>query len=231
MIAGAGKSISEAIEMAKIAEGNGVNGILLMPPYLTESPPKGLMKYVETILNNTSLPLIYYNRGNGVLGPLEIHELAHSCPNFLGVKDGTGNLQQLNEIIQLTRGRLEFIGGVPTAEIIAEAYLAIGVTTYSSAVFNFVPQLALRFYKAIRSEENVVIKKLLEHFFTPFISLRKRKTGYSVSLIKSGAKIVNRPGGNTRYPLEMPSEEEEETLKKIILSGSAVLKSIDKNGV
>lgn len=227
LIAGTGKSIAEAIEMAQIAEDNGVNGLLLMPPYLTECPPNGLMKYAQTILNNTKLPVIYYNRANGVLGVDQIQELAYLCPNLVGIKDGTGNLQQLNEIIQLTRGRLEFIGGVPTAEIIAQAYMAIGVSTYSSAVFNFVPQLALRFYEAIRSQDNTVVQKLLKHFFIPFIALRKRKIGYGVSLIKSGAKIAQRPGGNTRFPLEMPTADEENSLRQIITSVNEILNLID----
>ena len=47
--------------------------------------------------------------------------------------------------------RLTYLGGMPTAELFAEAYLGAGFTTYSSAVFNFVPGLAVRFYKLLRA--------------------------------------------------------------------------------
>ena len=47
--------------------------------------------------------------------------------------------------------RLTYIGGLPTAETFALPYLEMGVTTYSSAVFNFVPEFATDFYAAVRA--------------------------------------------------------------------------------
>lgn len=46
--------------------------------------------------------------------------------------------------------RMTYLGGMPTAELFAEAYLGAGFTTYASAVFNFVPALAMEFYAALR---------------------------------------------------------------------------------
>ena len=104
--------------------------------------------------------------------------------------------------------RLVYIGGVPTAEIFAEAYVSIGVNTYSSAVFNFVPEMAVTFYKELRKGNKDVVKQITNDFFIPFVDLRDRKAGYAVSLIKAGAAIVGRPAGNVRAPLVMPTNEE-----------------------
>ncbi len=223
MISSVGRSIPEAIAFAKIAEKAGMNALLLMPPYLTECPPDGAYLYAKTIMDNTSLPVIYYNRSNGILSAEYIQKLADQCDNFIGLKDGTGNMQELNDTIKTVGNRLSYIGGVPTAEIIAEAYLSIGVNTYSSAVFNFVPELANLFYKSLRAGNKEVVANILRDFYIPFVRLRNKKKGYAVSLIKAGAKIIDRPAGEVRPPLTMPTKEETEALEKIIRQSSQLL--------
>lgn len=216
VISSIGRSIPEAIELAKIAERAGIDGLLLMPPYLTSCPPDGAMAYAKAILNNTSLPVIYYNRANGILPPHYLQELADACPNLIGLKDGAGNMQDLNDTIKSLGDRLVYIGGVPTAEIISEAYLSIGVNTYSSAVFNFVPDLAIHYYKALRAGNQKVVNEILKSFFIPFIRLRSKKKGYAVSLIKAGAKLIGKNAGDVRPPLVMPSPEETAELQELI---------------
>jgi 5-dehydro-4-deoxyglucarate dehydratase len=216
MISSVGRSIPEAIAFAKIAEEAGMNALLLMPPYLTECPPDGIYQYARTIMDNTSLPVIYYNRGNGVLSSDYVQKLADTCENFIGLKDGTGNMQELNDTIKSVGNRLSYIGGVPTAEIIAEAYLSIGVNTYSSAVFNFVPELANLFYESLRAGNKAIVATLLQQFYIPFVRLRNRKQGYAVSLIKAGATLIGRPAGDVRPPLTMPTPEEIQQLETII---------------
>lgn len=216
VISSVGRSIPEALEFAKMAEEAGVDGLLLMPPYLTGCPQDGLIEYAKTIINGTKLPVVYYNRSNGILSANAILQLANECPNLVGLKDGTGNMQDLNDTIKTVGDRLTYIGGVPTAEIISEAYLSIGVNTYSSAVFNFVPELALAYYKALRKGDSDKVKSILKEFFIPFVRLRSKKAGYAVSLIKAGADIIGKPAGSVRAPLVMPSEEEKNELQFLI---------------
>ena len=216
VISSVGRSISDAIAHAKIAEEAGINALLLFPPYLTECPQEGVYEYAKTIIDNTTLPVIYYNRGNGVLTTPVVLKLAANCENFIGLKDGTGNIQDLNDIIKTVGDRLSYIGGVPTAEVIAEAYLSIGVNTYSSAAFNFVPELALQFYKSLRAGDKESVSNMMRLFFIPLVRLRGKKNGYAVSLIKAGAKIIGKSGGNVRPPLTMPTQEEITELESII---------------
>lgn len=216
VISSVGRSVKEAIAFAKIAEQAGVDALLLFPPYLTECPQDGVYEYAKTILDNTTLPVIYYNRGNGVLSAQYIEKLAAACPNLIGLKDGTGNMQDLNDTIKTVGKRLSYIGGVPTAEIIAEAYLSIGVNTYSSAAFNFVPELANKFYKSLRSGDTATVARITKEFYIPLVRLRSKKNGYAVSLIKAGATLIGKTAGNVRAPLTMPTPAEVEELKKII---------------
>jgi len=223
VISSVGRSIPEAIEFAAIAEKAGINALLLMPPYLTDSPQDGIYEYARTIIEHTKLPVIYYNRSNGVLSSEYVRKLAASCPNLIGLKDGTGNIQELNDTIKTNGDRLVYIGGVPTAEIISEAYLSIGVNTYSSAVFNFVPELANFFYKSLRTGDHEKVNLIIKDFFIPFIRLRNRNKGYAVSLIKAGVEIIGRGAGSVRAPLTMPTTKEIAELKQIITNAHQIM--------
>jgi 5-dehydro-4-deoxyglucarate dehydratase len=172
---------------------------------------------LKQLFKSTSLPVIYYNRSNKVLTMEYIKKLADACPNLIGLKDGTGNMQDLNDTIKTIGKRLSYIGGVPTAEIIAEAYLSIGVNTYSSAAFNFVPELANLFYKSLRAGDKATVAKITQQFYIPFVRLRGKKNGYAVSLIKAGAKIIGKSAGDVRAPLTMPTAAEVAALEQIIL--------------
>ncbi len=216
VIASAGLSVETGKAFAKAAEEAGADGILLMPPYLTECPQDGLVKYAKQICDSTSLAMIYYNRGNGILNAESAQKLADQCSNLVGLKDGKGDIQLLNKIVKTVGDRLVYVGGVPTAEIFAEAYLSIGVNTYSSAVFNFVPDMAVKFYNALRSGDSATVKQITNDFFIPFVDLRDHKAGYAVSLIKAGAAIIGRPAGDVRAPLEMPKREEQQMLEALI---------------
>ena len=216
VISSTGKSVREGIRMAAIAEKAGVDALLLFPPYLTECPQDGVVEYARQIISSTSLPVIYYNRANGTLSASNIEKLAAACPNLIGLKDGTGNIQELNDTIRTVGNRLSYIGGVPTAEIMAEAYLSIGVNTYSSAAFNFVPELANKFYKALRSGNKSIVEQITKDFYIPLVRMRGRKNGYAVSLIKAGAEIIGRTAGAVRPPLSMPTAAEYEELKELI---------------
>lgn len=220
VISSVGRSIPEAIAFAKMAEKAGINALLLFPPYLTECPQDGVFEYAKTIIQNTTLPVIYYNRGNGVLSTQYIQKLADACPNFIGLKDGTGNMQDLNDTIKTVGKRLSYIGGVPTAEIIAEAYLSIGVNTYSSAAFNFVPELANKFYHSLRAGDTEAVAAITKSFYIPLVRLRSKKNGYAVSLIKAGAKIIGKSAGDVRPPLSMPTEADYAELEQIIKANS-----------
>jgi 5-dehydro-4-deoxyglucarate dehydratase len=84
----------------------------------------------------------------------------------------------------------------------------MGVTTYSSAVFNFVPEFATAFYAAVRRRDHATIQAGLKHFILPLIAIRNRKKGYAVSMIKAGMKVIGRDSGPVRPPLTDLNEAE-----------------------
>lgn len=201
VIAPAGGGTAVSIEYCQAAEAAGADGILLLPPYLTEAAKDGVAAHVEAICKSTKLGVIVYNRANQRLDEVELEKLAERCPNLVGYKDGLGDIELMTRIYARLGDRFTYIGGLPTAETFALPYLEMGVTTYSSAIFNFVPQFAVDFYNAVRARDHAKVYADLNKFVLPYIALRNRKQGYAVSIVKAGMKIVGRDAGPVRTPL------------------------------
>jgi 5-dehydro-4-deoxyglucarate dehydratase len=216
IIAGCGYGTSLAVETAKIVEEAGADGILLLPHYLTEAPQEGIYAHVKAVCDSTGLGVILYNRANSVANADTVARLAEACPNLIGFKDGTGKVDLVRHVTARLGDRLCYIGGMPTHELFAEGFNGVGVTTYSSAVFNFVPELAQRFYRAMRARDKAVMEGILHTFFFPFAALRDRKAGYPVSIIKAGVELAGFAPGPVRPPLVDLTGEEREILQGLI---------------
>lgn len=97
-----------------------------------------------------------------------------------------------------------------------EAHTFGSGVTYSSAVFNFVPELARRFFEALRAGDKITTDAILEYFFLPFARFRDRAAGYAVSAIKAGAALIGHDPGPVRPPLTDFSHDERRTLVALI---------------
>lgn len=201
IIAAAAYGTRIAAEMARNAEKNGAAGLLLLPHYLTETSVEGVCRHVEAVCAATGLGVIVYNRNVCKLNAGALERLADKCPNLVGFKDGVGEIENMVTIRRRLGDRFAYLGGLPTAEVYAEAYKAMGVDVYSSAVFNFIPRTALAFFKAVTENDRETTSKLLNDFFLPYIAIRNRVPGYAVSIVKAGASIVDRSAGPVRAPL------------------------------
>jgi len=206
IIAGAGGPTRFAIECAQTAEKAGAHGILLMPHYMTEASQEGLAAHVEAVCRSVDFGVVIYNRGVS-------RERNH---NLVGFKDGVGDIEGMAAMFLTMGERLAYLGGLPTAEVYAAAYKALGTPVYSSAVFNFIPKTAIRFYEAVRNDDQATQHRLLKDFFMPYLKIRNRSAGYAVSIIKAGAKIVGHPAGPVRAPLADLKADEVEMLAELI---------------
>jgi 5-dehydro-4-deoxyglucarate dehydratase len=216
IIAGAGGGTTLAIKYAQEAERLGAQGILLLPHYLTEASQEGLVAHVEAVCKSVTFGVIVYNRGACRLTPASLKVLAERCPNLIGFKDGIGDIEAFVSIRRQLGDRYAYLGGLPTAEIFAGAYLAMGCPVYSSAVFNFIPRTAVEFYKAHAAGDTATTNRLIETFFLPYIELRNRGQGYAVSIVKAGATLVGHGAGPVRPPLSDLKAAEVDQLHALI---------------
>ncbi|ENA29830.1 MULTISPECIES: 5-dehydro-4-deoxyglucarate dehydratase [Pseudomonas] len=216
ILAGAGGPTRVAIQQAQEAERLGAQGILLLPHYLTEASPEGVAAHVEAVCKSVKFGVVVYNRNVCRLKPDQLEMLAERCPNLIGFKDGMGDIELMVSIRRRLGDRFTYLGGLPTAEVYAAAYKALGVPVYSSAVFNFVPKTAMDFYKAIAADDHETVGKLIDDFFLPYLDIRNRCAGYAVSIVKAGAKIAGYDAGPVRAPLTDLKPDEYERLAALM---------------
>ncbi|MED5621876.1 5-dehydro-4-deoxyglucarate dehydratase [Ideonella sp. BN130291] len=216
IVAGAGGGTTLAITYAQEAERVGAQGILLLPHYLTEATQEGLVAHVEAVCKSVKIGVIVYNRGACRLNADSLVRLAERCPNLIGFKDGLGDIERIVQIRQRLGERFVYVGGMPTHEVYAHAYKALGVPVYSSAVFNFVPRTAIEFYNAYAAGDTATTGRLLDEFFLPYLEIRNKGEGYAVSIVKAGATIVGHSAGPVRPPLSDLKPAEVEQLRVLI---------------
>ncbi len=221
ILAGAGGPTRTAIAFAREAERVGAQGVLLLPHYLTEASQEGLAAHVEAVCKSVNFGVVVYNRGACRLQADTLARLADRCPNLVGFKDGIGDIELMVTIRRKLGDRFTYLGGLPTAEVYAAAYKALGVPVYSSAVFNFIPKTAVEFYQAIANDDHATAGRLLDQFFLPYLEIRNRRAGYAVSIVKAGARLVGHDAGPVRAPLTDLTEEECAKLDALIKSVGA----------
>ncbi len=206
VLGSAGGSTKQAIQNAQDSEAAGAEGILLLPPYLTECDQEGLFQHVSAVCASTSTGVIVYNRANAIYSADTVARLADTHENFIGFKDATGNIEHLTKVYAKNGDRLFYLGGLPTAETFALPLLQLGMSTYSSAMYNFVPEFALDFYKDVRNQDHAAVTEKLTRFVLPYIDIRDRVNGYGVSIVKGGLKAIGRDAGSVRAPLQNLTE-------------------------
>lgn len=233
VVAGCGGGPRLARDFAVIAAECGAEGLLLLPPYLISSTPAGLVEHIRYVARATALPVTVYQRANAVLDEAAALALL-DIPTVTGIKDGLGDVDAMLRLVTAVRtsgharaAGFGFLNGLPTAELSVQAYEAIGVECYSSAVLCFAPDIATAFHRAVRAGDKHAVQTLLAAFYLPFVALRDERPGYAVSLVKAGARLSGLDMGSVRPPLLDATPEHEERLAAVIARGRAALATLE----
>ncbi len=115
VIAGTGSNSTDtAIYLSKEAVKYGADALLLVTPYYNKATQKGLIVHFTAVANSVSVPIILYNvpgRTGCNLLPQTVATLFKNVENIVGVKEASGNIAQVAEIMQLTDGKITMFSG------------------------------------------------------------------------------------------------------------------------
>jgi 4-hydroxy-tetrahydrodipicolinate synthase len=141
VIAGTGSNCTDtAIYLSKEAEENGADGLLVVTPYYNKATQKGLIAHYTAIANSVSLPIIMYNvpgrTGCNIL-PQTVATLVKNLDNIVGIKEASGNIAQIADIMCLTEGNIDLYSGCD--EMIVPA-MSLGGSGVISVVANVAPK-------------------------------------------------------------------------------------------
>ncbi|MBU8906468.1 5-dehydro-4-deoxyglucarate dehydratase [Desertibacillus haloalkaliphilus] len=213
---GVGGNLSQALEQTELSAKLGADGYLVLPPYLIEGEQEGIFNYLKTVVNSTDLNAILYQRDNCIASLETVTKLAE-YPQVVGVKDGAGNMELNMELIQNLGDRLEWVNGMPLAEVTMPAFYHIGFNSYSSAISNYIPHVSRLFFNALQNGDQQLLNDLYQDVIFPINNIRKQRKGYAVSLIKAGMDIVGLPVTDVVRPPVVPVEKEHyQQLEKIL---------------
>lgn len=114
IIAGTGSNnTKKSIEMSKIAEDLGADGLLIVTPYYNKCTQNGLIEYYKSIAKSVSIPIIMYNvpsRTGVNITPETCYELS-KIPNIVAIKEASGNISQVAKIASLCKDNLQIYSG------------------------------------------------------------------------------------------------------------------------
>ncbi len=140
VVAGTGSnSTDEAISMTRHAKEAGADAALIVLPYYNKPTQKGLIEHCRKIADTVDLPLILYNipgRTGVNMTPETLAQLAEH-PNIVGMKEATGNLEQMTQDIVLCGEKLSFLSGDDTLTL---PLMSVGGKGVISVVANIVPK-------------------------------------------------------------------------------------------
>ncbi len=115
VIAGTGSNCTQsAIYLSKEAEACGADGLLLVTPYYNKATQNGLKAHYKAIAQAVSIPIILYNvpsRTGTTIAPQTVVDLCCEVPNIVGVKDATGNLSEVAELLSIADGKVDVYSG------------------------------------------------------------------------------------------------------------------------
>ena len=139
VIAGTGSnSTEEALRLTRHAYEAGADGVLMVSPYYNRPTQEGMYRHFKTIAENVPVPIVLYNvpsRTGANLLPETVLRLSR-IPNIVGIKEASGSMKQIMDVIQLCDKDFQILSG---DDFIVLPLLALGGSGVISVVSNVVP--------------------------------------------------------------------------------------------
>ena len=221
VISGTGFNRSIAMDLARQSANIGADAILALPPYYPNSDDEGLADYYVAMGSATPLPLFVYSRDWVNPGPSWVEELAARIPTLAGWKDGQGDIRRFQQIIHRVGDRLHWIGGI--GDDCVPGYYSIGIRTYTSSIATVVPKLSIQLHETASAGDAARLSLLMRDYVIPLYSLRARRKGYEVSVMKEMMNQLGMAAGPVRPPLPQLRPEEAAEVKRMLEKWSPVL--------
>lgn len=219
VIAGTGSNDTRAsIALTEEAEKIGVHGAMLVGPYYNKPPQEGYYQHFKAIAESTSLPLIVYNvpgRTASNILPATIARLAE-IDNIVAIKEASGNLEQVSEIIRTTPNDfLVYSGddGLTLPILSVGGYGVISVAAH--VVGKRMQEMITAFLAGDMNKAQALHLELMPFFKVIFVTTNPIP-------IKKAVNILGINTGPVRLPLIPPTVSEEEQLKKVMQSIGAI---------
>jgi 4-hydroxy-tetrahydrodipicolinate synthase len=203
VVAGTGSYCTrESIELTREAERTGVDGAMLVVPYYSNPPQEGLYQHFRKIAESTALPIILYNipsrspRNMEAATTIRLAEV----PNIAAVKEASGKLEQIAEIIARTPAAFRVYSGDDSSTLPLMSMGAHGIISVAAHLAGHqIRQMVEAFAAGKVAEAAELHGRLLPLFQACFCTTNPIP-------VKAGVNLLGIPAGGVRLPL-IPADE------------------------
>lgn len=165
-----GNNTAAVVEELRTADWSGIDGILSVCPYYNKPSQEGLYQHFKAISEASPLPVVLYNvpgRSGINLKPETTVRLANDCENIVAVKEASGSLEQVDEIIKNKPQRFDVLSG---DDALTFSMVASGAAGVISVIGNALPKEFSRMIRLEFQGEYEPARKI-HHMFTELYSL------------------------------------------------------------
>jgi 4-hydroxy-tetrahydrodipicolinate synthase len=222
VLAGAGGyNTREVIALVHELEAIGVDGILSVTPYYNKPTQEGLYQHYKAIAESTSLPIVLYNVPGRTGVNLEVQTVVRlsTLRNIVGVKEASGNLVQMSEILGAVPGEFLLLSG---DDPIAVAVMAIGGKGLISVASNGVPSEVVQMIELAEKGDFAGARRL-HRWLLPFLQVNFIEA--NPIPVKAAMAAMGLIEEAYRLPLVPPSAASRDKIVKVLqdlkLLGSA----------
>ncbi len=221
VIAGTGSnSTAAAIENSRIAKDLGADAVLVVAPFYNKPTQAGLYAHFRAVAEAVDLPIVIYNvpgRTSCNISAATTLRLAHDCANIAAVKEASGNLSQIMEIL---RDRPEGFRVISGDDALTFAMIALGGDGLISVASNEAPELMNRMVELALAGKWDEAREL-HYRLLPLMEVNFIES--SPGPVKAGLAMMNLIGENYRLPL-VPIEEKSRAALRAVLFELGLLK-------
>lgn len=219
-------SLEKTIELAQHAERLEVDAISVVTPYFYRLSDNALIDHYQAVASGiVSLPVFLYNipqnTGNAITVPV-LHEILKRSPNVVGIKDSSGNFENLNSYIGHRNGAFQVICG---SDGLLFQSLKKGAVAGVSGNANIFPEIVVGLYQAYRvgdMEKAATLQNQLDTIRTLL------EDGGNISLMKRMLEHRGLKCGSVRPPLPEVSTQKVEEIQKQLIANK-ILKEVEND--
>jgi len=221
VIAGTGSnSTATAIDNSKIAADLGADAVLVVAPYYNKPTQHGLYAHFRAIAEAVDLPIVIYNvpgRTSCNISADTTLRLARDCENIVAVKEASGNMSQIMEILRDRPDAFRVLSG---DDALTFPMIALGADGLISVAANEAPELMARMVK-LALDEKWDEARALHYRLLPLMEVNFIES--SPGPVKAGLAMMNLIGENYRLPL-VPIQEKSRAQLRVVLAELGLLK-------
>lgn len=216
----------DCIEYGLLAKKNGADAILMSAPYYAVPTQPELVNHALAVDREVNLPIMLYNYPGrtGTTMQAEFFDRVGRSPNFMGIKESTGDINQLH-ILAREYPHITLLCGMDDQAL---EFFAWGARGWVCAGGNCLPHEHVALYEAVALENNIEKGRKIMSALMPFMGILEQG-GKLIQIVKHACRLSGLPAGPVRKPLRELNKEEKRQLETVLKTLRSTMNKINSD--